>query len=59
MKFSSFHSSPADVNTITQKMVEGSKLAQRKLISYRSIIGFGTFRKTKFSGDIPKQLLCI
>ena len=53
MKFSSFHSSPADVNTIIQKMVEVSKLAQRKLISYRSTIGFGTFRKIKFSGDIP------
>ena len=28
VKFSSFHSSPADVNTFTQKMVEVSKLAQ-------------------------------
>ena len=59
VKFSSFYSSPADINTITQKVVMVSKLVQRKMIPYRSIIGLGTFQKIKYSGDIPRQLLCI
>ena len=46
-------------NTIAQKMVKVSKLAQRKLVPYRSIIGLGAFRETKYIGDIPRQLLCI
>ena len=46
-------------NTIALKMVKVSKLAQRKLIPHRSIIGLGAFRKIKYFGDIPRQLLCI
>ena len=46
-------------NTIALKMVKVSKLAQRKLIPHRSIIGLGEFRKIKYFGDIPKQLLCV
>ena len=46
-------------NTIALKMVRVSKLAQRKLIPHRSIIGLGAFRKIKYFGDIPRQLLCI
>ena len=47
-------------NTIALKMtVKVSKLAQRKLIPHRSIIGLGAFRKIKYFGDIPIQLLCI
>ena len=46
-------------NTIALKMVKVSKLVQRKLIPHRSIIGLGTFRKIKYFGDIPRQLLCI
>ena len=45
-------------NTIALKMVKVSKLAQRKLIPHRSIIGLA-FRKIKYFGDIPRQLLCI
>ena len=40
-------------------MVKVSKLAQRKLIPHRSMIGLGEFRKIKYFGDIPRQLLCI
>ena len=43
-------------NTIALKMVKVSKLAQRKLIPHRSIIGLGEFRKIKYFGDIPRQL---
>ena len=46
-------------NTIALKMVKVSKMAQRKLIPHRSIIGLGAFRKIKYFGDIPRQLLCI
>ena len=46
-------------NTFALKMVKVSKLAQRKLIPHRSIIGLGVFRKIKYFGDIPRQLLCI
>ena len=46
-------------NTIALKMVKVSKLAQRKLIPHRSIIGVGASRKIKYLGDIPGQLLCI
>ena len=46
-------------NTIALKMVKVSKLAQRTLIPNRSIIGLGEFRKIKYFGDIPRQLLCI
>ena len=46
-------------NTIALKMVKVSKLVQRKLIPHRSIIGLGAFRKIKYFGDIPRQLLCI
>ena len=46
-------------NTIALKMVKVSKLAQSKLIPHRSIIGLGAFRKIKYFGDIPRQLLCI
>ena len=46
------------VHTIALKMVKVSKLVQRKLIPYRSIIGFGAFRKIKYFGDIPRKLLC-
>ena len=41
-------------NTIALKMVKVSKLAQRKLIPHRSIIGLGAFRKIKYFGDIPR-----
>ena len=47
------------INTIALKMVEVSKLVQRKLIRYRSMIGLGAFRKIKHFGAIPRQLLCI
>ena len=47
------------INTIALEMVKVSKLVQRKLIAYRSIIGLGAFRKIKYFGDIPRQLLCI
>ena len=46
-------------NTIALKMVNVPKLAQRKLIPHRSIIGLGAFLKIKYFGDIPRQLLCI
>ena len=46
-------------NTIALKMVKVSKLAQRKLIPQRSIIGLGAFRNIKYFGDIPRQLSCI
>ena len=46
-------------NTITLKMVKVSQLAQRKLIPHKSIIGLGAFRKIKYFGDTPRQLLCI
>ena len=46
-------------NTIALKMVKVSKLAQRKLIPHGSIIGLGAFRKIKYFGDIPRQLLCM
>ena len=46
-------------NTIALKMVKVSKLAQRKLIPHGSTIGLGAFRKIKYFGDIPRQLLCI
>ena len=46
-------------NTIALKMVKVSKLAQRKLIPHTSIIGLEAFRKIKYFGDIPRQLLCI
>ena len=46
-------------NTIALKMAKVSKLAQRKLIRHRSIIGLGAFRKIKYFGDVPRQLLCI
>ena len=46
-------------NTIALKLVNVSKLAQRKLITHISIIGLGAFRKMKYFGDIPRQLLCI
>ena len=45
-------------STIALKMVKVSKLAQRKLIPHRSIIGLGAFRKIKYFGAIPRQLLC-
>ena len=46
-------------NTIALKMVKVLKLAKRKLMQHRSIIGFGAFRKIKYFGDLPRQLLCI
>ena len=46
-------------NTIALKMVKVSKLAQKKLMPHGSIIGLGAFRKGKYFGDIPRQLLCI
>ena len=46
-------------NTIALKMVKVSKLAQRKLIPHKSMIGLGEFQKIKYFGDIPRQLLCI
>ena len=46
-------------NTIALKMVKVSKLAQRKLIPHRSIIGLGAFRKIKYFGDISRQIMCI
>ena len=46
-------------NTIALKMVKVSKLAQKKLMPHRSIIGLGAFRKIQYFGDIPGQLLCI
>ena len=36
------------INTIAPKMVKVSKLVQRKLIPYRSIIGFGGISKDIF-----------
>ena len=47
------------INTIALKMVKVSKLVQRKLIPYRSIIGLEAFRKIKYFGDVSRQLLCI
>ena len=46
------------INTIALKMVKISKLVERKLIPKRSMIGLGAFRKIKYFGDIPRQLLC-
>ena len=46
-------------NTIALKMVKVSKLAQGKLIPHRSTVGLGAFRKSKYFGGIPRQLLCI
>ena len=46
-------------NTIALKMVKVSKLAQRKLIPHRSMIGLGAFRKVKYFGDTHRHLLCI
>ena len=46
-------------NTIALKAVKVSKLEQKKLIPHRSIISLGAFRKIKYFGDIPRQLLCI
>ena len=46
-------------NTIALKMVKVSKLAQRKLMPHRSIIALEAFRKIKYFGDIPRQLLSI
>ena len=46
-------------NTVALKMVKVSKLAQRKLIPHRTIIALGAFRRIKYFGDIPRQLLCI
>ena len=46
-------------NTIALNMVKVSKLAQRKLIPHRSIIGLEAFRKIIYFGDISRQLLCI
>ena len=42
------------INTIALKMVKASKLLQRKLITYRSMIGSGAFQKIKYFGNIPK-----
>ena len=39
------------------KMVKVSTLVQRKLIPFRSNIGLGAFRKIKYFGEIPMQLL--
>ena len=47
------------INTIAQKLVKVSKLVQRKLIPYRSMIGLDACRKVKYFGDISRQLLCI
>ena len=41
------------INAIALKMVKVSKLVQRKLIPYRSIIGLGAFRKIQYFGDTP------
>ena len=38
---------------------KGLKIGTKKVIPYRSIIGLGEFRKIKYFGDIPRQLLCI
>ena len=46
-------------NAVALKMVKVSELEQRKLIPHRSVIGLGAFRKIKYFGDIPRQLLCI
>ena len=46
-------------STIALKMVKVSEVVQRKLIPYRSIIGSGAFRKIKYFGGIPRQLLCV
>ena len=46
-------------STVALKMVKVSQLAHRKLIPHRSIIGLGAFRKIKYFGHIPGQLLCI
>ena len=47
------------INTIALKMVQVSKLVQRKLTPYRSIRGSGAFRKIKHFGDIPRRLFCV
>ena len=47
------------INTIALRMVWVSELVQSKLIPYRSIIGSGASRKTKYSGGIPRQLLYV
>ena len=49
----------ASFQYIALKMAKVSKLAERKLIPHRSIIGLGALRKIKYFGDIPRQLLCI
>ena len=38
---------------------KGLKFTQRKPMPHRSVIGLGAFRKIKYFGDIPRQLLCI
>ena len=47
------------INTIARKKVKVLKLVQRRLIPYSSIVGLGAFRKIKYFGDFPIQLLCI
>ena len=47
------------INTIVLKMVKVSKLVQRKVIPYKSNIGSGAYRKSKYFGDIPRQLFCV
>ena len=41
------------LNTITLKMVKVSKLAQRKLIPHRSVIGLGAFRRLNILEIFP------
>ena len=45
--------------TIALKVVKVSEMVQRKLLTYRSIIGLRAFRKIKYFGDIPRQLLSL
>ena len=47
------------INTIALRMVKVSKLVQRNLIPYRSIIESGAFRKIKYFGDSPRQLFYV
>ena len=47
------------IGTIALNIVKVSKLLQRKLISYRSLIGLGAFQKIFNFGDIARQQIWV
>ena len=47
------------ISTIALKIVKISKLVEKKLMPYRSIIGLVALRKIKYSANIPGQLFYV